>query len=355
MADQGLKIFPYISFRRWHDPRSGLRRGVAPPMISQGYTAIQNRPGLLIETHMLKPYRHRVRATYEMIRCSLEILNKTHRQLKELNRKADEFTASPEFRKKKQTVKFRLSEEDPVAVPFEGVEYEIETSDLTGGPWIKYDAGKPKTYILPLYHKNLPETEVALPEAYIIPPEWTDVISRLELHGVRVARLKQPAEIAVRSYRFHHYEWRATPYEGCQMLSDFDMDDIEDVRTFPAGSAVVDMNQRTARVIAHILEPGARDSYVSWGFFNPIFEQKEYAETYVMEKTARQMMKENPGLRDLFEKYLEENPGVKGRQWEMLNWFYMRSAYGDPHKDLYPVGRIYSRKVLNNLSLDDTR
>ena len=139
------------------------------------------------------------------------------------------------------------------------------------------------------------------------------------------------------------------------MLSDFDMDDIEEVREFPAGSAVVDMSQRTARVIAHILEPGARDSYVSWGFFNPIFEQKEYAETYVMEKLAREMIKEDPELQDLFKTYLEENPEIKDRQWDMLNWFYMRSPYRDRRKDVYPVGKIYSRKVLKNLSLDEAK
>ncbi|HKK10462.1 MAG TPA: M14 family metallopeptidase, partial [Bacteroidales bacterium] len=76
MFDAGFPVFPYVSFRRWHDPRSGLRTNIAPPRISQGYTALQNRPGLLIETHMLKPYKNRVESTYKMIELSLDLLTK---------------------------------------------------------------------------------------------------------------------------------------------------------------------------------------------------------------------------------------------------------------------------------------
>ena len=36
------------------------------------------------------------------------------------------------------------------------------------------------------------------------------------------------------------------------------------------------MNQRASRVAAHILEPKGPDSYVHWGFFDTIMEQKEY-------------------------------------------------------------------------------
>ena len=75
MKKSGFPVFPYVQFRNWHDPRSGLTLGVAPPMLSQGYSAVQNRPGLLIETHMLKPYKVRVNSTYTMLVHTLELLN----------------------------------------------------------------------------------------------------------------------------------------------------------------------------------------------------------------------------------------------------------------------------------------
>ena len=50
MEKSGNPIFPYVSFREWHDIESGLESWVTPPLLSQGYTAIANCPGLLIET-----------------------------------------------------------------------------------------------------------------------------------------------------------------------------------------------------------------------------------------------------------------------------------------------------------------
>ncbi len=351
MYAMDMPIFPYVSFRQWHDPRSGLYESVSPPMISQGYTAIQNRPGLLIETHMLKPYKPRVESTYEMIRLTMVVLNKEYDHLKKLNLKADQLVASQEFRDCKFGVKYSTSMKDSIIVEFKGVEYDIETSDFTGGPWFKYYKDQPKNYSLPLFNKCEASVEVDLPEAYIIPGEWEEVISHLIMHGVEIKRLKSPAQFMVQSYRFNHCEWGSTPNEGCHKLTKFDMESIEEKRMFPKGSAIIGMNQRTARIIAHVLEPQAQDSYVSWGFFNSIFEQKEYGETYVMEKEARSMMDEHPEMKEEFGKYLEKNPHIKGQQWPMLNWWYMKSKWADDRMNVYPVGKIYDSKVLNNLNL----
>jgi hypothetical protein len=109
------------------------------------------------------------------------------------------------------------------------------------------------------------------------------------------------------------------------------------------------MNQRTARVIAHIFEPDAPDSYVGWGFFNTIFEQKEYFETYVMEEYARKMIAENPSLKTEFEKRKKDDPEFAKDQYAQLQWFFERSPYWDSKKDVYPVGRISDRKVIEEI------
>jgi hypothetical protein len=72
----GFPVFPYIEFRNWHNPESGIEMSVGPPMLSQVYTSLRNRPGLLLETHMLKPYEQRVSATYEALKISIGILGK---------------------------------------------------------------------------------------------------------------------------------------------------------------------------------------------------------------------------------------------------------------------------------------
>jgi murein tripeptide amidase MpaA len=340
MFNDDMPIFPYVSFRNWHDPRSGLRESVAPPMLSQGYTAIQNRPGLLIETHMLKPYKPRVESTYAMVKYTMEIMNKECNTLCELNKKADDFCSSDLFRNEELAVRFYTSTKDSVMVDFLGVEYDIKHSDLTGGDWFVYYPDQPKTFKIPMFNTKLPAEKVKLPRAYLIPPEWIELINRLDLHGIEYERLKEDTWVEVESYKFKNYKWSPTPFEGRMMMQQFEMDTILENRLFVAGSVRVPTNQRTARVIAHILEPKAADSYLSWGFFNTTFERKEYVETYVMEPMARKMIAENPELEQEFKDWLKEHPEYKNNQWLQLFFFYEKTPYWDQQKDKYPIGRV---------------
>jgi hypothetical protein len=348
MDAAGYPVFPYVMFRRWHDPRSGLRSGVAPPRYSTGYTAAQNRIGLLVENHMLKDYQTRVSTTYELIKAICGILSEEASYLRDLNSLADQNTASPAFRKTPFPVSFTQGS-DSIMVDFRGVEYDVETSDLTGGPWFRYHTDKPADFQLPYFYQQVPDMTVMLPEAYILPPEWIEVINRLPLHGIYYTVLKDRASVQVQSFKFRDYKWRDTPYEGRFMLST-EWDTLNELREYPAGSVIIDMNQRAARVIAFIFEPSSSDSYLRWGFFNTIFERKEYFETYVMEGIAREMIEEDPELEKEFMQWKEENPAFAKNQWVQLEWFYKRSPWWDPKKDVYPVGKILDRLEIERLS-----
>jgi hypothetical protein len=111
---------------------------------------------------------------------------------------------------------------------------------------------------------------------------------------------------------------------------------------FPAGSVLVPLNQRASKIAIHFLEPMAPDSAVTWGFFDPIFEQKEYAEGYVLEKLARVMMEKDPKLREEFLKKLDSDPDFARDRRARLNFFYKRSPWWDEKIGLYPVGRLKS-------------
>ncbi|MBI5217616.1 MAG: M14 family metallopeptidase [Bacteroidia bacterium] len=347
MLEKNILIFPYVGFRNWHDPRSGLESWVAPPMLSGGYVAIQNRASLLIETHMLKNYQTRVNATYEILKQSLILLNREYKNLNQLVKNADEYTASQAFREKEFPLAF-TSSGDSTIVTFKGKEYTAIKSELTGGEWFQF-SDKPADMQIPYFNKQKISVAVKLPEGYIIPQEWAELIERLDLHGIKYSKLKEPKKIMVSSYKFKNVKFSAASYEGRQRLQSFDTDEIKEERMYPKGSAVIDMNQRTARVIAHILEPKAYDSFLNWGFFNSIFEQKEYGESYIMEKVAREMIASNKNLKSEFEKMKAEDKNFANDPWAMLNWFYNQSPFRDMHKDIYPVGRINDRKDVERL------
>jgi len=117
--------------------------------------------------------------------------------------------------------------------------------------------------------------------------------------------------------------------------------------TFPAGSVVVQLNQRLSKVAIHWLEPDAPDSALRWGFFDAIFEQKEYGEAYVLEKLARENMAKDPALKAEFEHRIASDPQFAASPSARLEFFYERSPWFQPnHVGEYPVGRLLSLEGL---------
>jgi len=192
------------------------------------------------------------------------------------------------------------------------------------------------------------------PRAYIVPAPWTPVIEVLQAHGLRLAKTSARYEAEVETYRCEGTVFSDRPFEGRQVLFDSgegggrhgatvgDCRLVRERLSFPAGSAVVPLDQRGARVAIHLLEPQAPDSLMAWGFFNALFERKEYAEPYVMESLARDMLEKDPKLKEEFERRLAEDKEFAASPEARLEFFYRRSPWWDDRLGLYPVGRLAS-------------
>jgi len=339
MDSSGFPVFPYIIFREWHDPRSGLISDVAPPMLSQGYVALRNRPGLLIETHMLKPYRQRVESSYECLLATMTILNREADSLKAHIARADQYVMSEKFRETPFTLQFDVSRNDSVMIDFKGVEYEEIHSEITGGKWFRYSS-TPASFRIPWFCTAVPTFIVNLPDAYVIPVEWKTVIDRLKLHGIQMKIIRQDTVIRVTSYKFKDPRWQSTSYEGHHPMTHIDYDTFTEDRKFPAGSVIVETVQPAARVIAQLLEPDGDGSLVYWGFFDAVFEQKEYAEYYILEPLAKKMLAEDPELKKEFTIKLASDSAFAQDQRRILYWFFERTPYWDLRRFVYPVARI---------------
>jgi hypothetical protein len=193
--------------------------------------------------------------------------------------------------------------------------------------------------------------EAAPPAAYIIPAQWTDVIGVLAAHQVVMQRTTKAWTGEVETYQCGGMVWQEPPYEGRHPTFNGEaMHDpgkfgscvlIRQKMSFPAGSAVVRLNQRLSKVVMEWLEPAAPDSALQWGFFDSIFEQKEYGEAYVLESLARQMMAKDPKLKEEFEKKVSSDPVFAGSPNARLEFFYERSPWFAANRvGLYPVGRL---------------
>jgi len=349
----GHVVSAYLNFKDDTDPSQGLTIGQDVPRFSTGYVNLQNRPALLLETHMLKDYRTRVLGSYEFLRAVLEVVNRDAARLVAMNREADAATIAT-GRRYDPTARFPLRlESDGSTEPFvfHGYKSTVTQSDVSGGRRIEYGR-EPIDMTVPRQTTLRVTLSVAPPLAYLVPAQWTPVIDVLRAHGLRVQKTARDWQGEVDTYRCDGVKWLDRPFEGRQVLfspgeggsrskaSGGDCVPARETMSFPAGSAVVRLDQRAARVAIHWLEPQAPDSAMTWGFFNAVFEQKEYAEAYVMETIARDMLAKDARLREEFERRLAEDKDFAASPESRLAFFYRRSPWWDRRVGLYPVGRL---------------
>ena len=338
----GNVISWYLEFIDNRDLELGTRDFNGSPRFSTGYVPLRNRPGILIETHMIKDYRSRVIGTHDFLKAALAEVNRDPERLRTLGREADERTVDagknydPDAR---FPIDFELTDE---ATPFalKAFKYETEQSDVSGDLRVVYGR-EPLDLTVPMYQTFSVKTAVAPPLRYIVPAQWTSVIDVLKAHGVRMKTLAAFTTLEVESYRFTNVTWPSEPFEGRHMPH-FDVEPTMETRSFPPGSKIVPMSQTLGRVILNLLEPHAPDSLARWGFFNAIFEEKEYAEHFVLEALAREMMANDPSLEREFRLLLASDAEFAASPSARLRFFYRRSPYWDPQMNLYPVGRIIS-------------
>src|SRR5207249_7495836 len=107
-----------------------------------------------------------------------------------------------------------------------------------------------------------------------------------------------------------------------------------------AGALFERIGQPGARLVMHLLEPQAPDSFAAWGFFNACFEQKEYLEPYVAERIARDMLAKQPQLGKEFSQRLKEDPAFAASPAARREFFLRRHSSWDSRLNLYPALRV---------------
>jgi hypothetical protein len=320
------------------DPMKGLAgvSGTAPPRFSTVYTTLQNRPGVLIEMHMLKDYKSRVEGNYEMLDAMIQKLNSENASLRSAVRLADQQTASglPHT----YALTYRGDTLPNHNVPYAGFRQKNEQSDISTATRRSYTRESFEASV-PAYDSVLVDKTVEMPFAYLIPQQYQTIIYRLKLHGIKFDRLTSAIDLEVERYRLTKPKWATSPFEGHIGVA-YTTEKFKEKASFPAGTVVVPMHQRTAKVAAQLLEPDAPDAFAGWGFFDAIFEQKEYAEDYVMETLSREMLQKDPKLRQEFDAKVAADSAFAKSPSARLNYFYEHSPYWDNQINLYPVARL---------------
>lgn len=334
---------PYLEFKDGRDPTKGIENFGSGPRFSTGYAAIRDRAGLLIETHMLKPYAVRVKGTYDIVRAVLDGINKDPGALLKASKDADAWAASrSEAPNATVPVTFQA---DPTPKPFtlKGYAFTQTKSDISGDTWIQYDPTTKKTYAIQSWLGLLPATSAPLPAAWAIPRQWTEVIARLDAQHIAYTTTTQPVTVTATQDMLTNPKWAEKPFEGHHMLRDVTITPTQATVTLPAGTVIVRSDNADAILSANLLDAHAPDSLLAWGYLDAIFEPKEYGEPRVIEALARKMIAENPALKTEFEAKLAADPAFAASPRARLSFFFEKSPWYTAQKvGAYPVLRLDS-------------
>jgi len=332
---------PYITFRQGNDPQSGIDFGNSQPRFSTGYAPLHCRPSILVETHMLKPYETRVRATYDLMVALLEEINARPEAL--LSAVADaEAEAIARGRQsdpaRREVVLRTRTTDQSVPFAFKGVVTRRDSSDITASFVPRYGT-EPEDLTIPLYRETAATLTVREPLGYLVPREWAMCRDRLEIHGVRFRRFAKAWSDSVEVQRIAAWSDSGPRFEGHDPIEVRRVTLERRVRSYRPGDLWVPLDQRSAMAAVQLFEAQAPDGLMYWNAFDTVFQQKEYAEDYVMEPIARKMLKDDPALAREFMTKLSSDSAFARSPDQRVNFFFLRSPWNDPEQNLHPVAR----------------
>ena len=335
LAGKNWDITPYVNvFNR--PPDNGFSQFMDYPRYSTGYTTLWNTLGLMVETHMLKPYKPRVEGTYELMKSMIDIAEAKGDKIRELRAASHKaFTTAKTYPVQWETDTAKTS-----VLSFKGYEASMKPSEITGAQRLYYDREKPFTKAVTYRNHYKATAEIAVPEAYILPQGWWPVIKRLEANNVEMKKLEKDTAISVEVYRIESYKTRSSAYEGHYLHYNTRVTATKEKVQFRKGDYMIPTLQPAFRYIIETLEPEAPDSFFNWNFFDTVLQQKEGFSPYVFEDTAKKMLEKDTVLRSEFESKKESDPTFSGNWYAQLNWLYKRSAHYEKAHMHYPVYRV---------------
>ena len=336
LQEKGIIITPYVNV--WgNTPEAGFSQFFDSPRYSTGYTTLFNTLGLMVETHMLKPYKIRVEQTYELLFSTFDFAEKNSKKIKDLRAKATEKILA----KKKYPIQFTVDKENYRTLNFKGYEGEMMDSKVTNGQRLFYDKNKPFDKEVNYYDEFTATKEITIPHAYILPKGWHDIIERLNNNKIEYSKLEKDTVISVTVNHIKDYETRNSPYEGHYLHYNTSIvASVEDIN-FKKGDLYIPTSQNGVRYLLETLEAEATDSFFNWNFFDTILQQKEGYSAYVFEDVAEKLLTENRALKKEFEEKLTADKEFAKNPRAQLDFIYKNSPnYEKAHLRL-PVFKIY--------------
>ena len=338
LLQKKIEMTPYVNV--WDGtPDKGFQQFFESPRFATGYTSLFNTIGFVVETHMLKKYAARVKATYDFMTETIAYTELNFKKIKQLRIENEQQYAAG----KTYPVKWVIDSTKVSQLSFLGYEGSYKKSDVTTGNRLFYDRKKPYKKDVPYLDTYEPVKEITIPNAYIIPQGFWNVIDLLKSNHIEFRQVKNDTVIEVESYHIADYKTATNAYEGHYPHRETKVTPKTVKLSFRSGDYIFPTNQKGVKYLLETLEPETIDSYFNWNFFDTILQQKEGYSDYVFEDLAAQLLNENPILKADFEKEKSGDPKFAANAEAQLDWVYKNSVCYEKAHLQYPVYRILQK------------
>jgi hypothetical protein len=336
LEKKGVFITPYVNV--WGTtPEVGFSQFFDSPRYSTGYTTLFHTLGLMVETHMLKPYKIRVEQTYELLYSIFDFTQENSANIKDLRSEATQEILA----KKTYPIQFKVDKEKYSDLSFKGYEGEMIDSKVTNGKRLFYDKNKPFEKVIKYYDEFVVTKEITIPKAYILPQGWYNIIDKLVSNKIDFTRFKNDTTIAVEVNYIKDFETSKMPYEGHYLHSNTTVAKSSEKIKFKKGDIYIAINQNGIRYLLETLEAEATDSFFNWNFFDTILQQKEGYSGYVFEDVAAQLLVENSAIKKAFEAKLASDADFDKTPNAQLDFIYKSSTYYEKAHLRLPVFKVF--------------
>ena len=328
-------ITPYVNlFNR--TPETGFSQFMDYPRYSTGYTTLYNTLGMMVETHMLKPYKQRVEGTYELMRSFINIAENDASKIKELRKNSfNNFTTGNSY-----PITWTIDSSKTATLQFKGYEGTMEPSNITGASRLKYHRDQPFTKPVIYYNEFKAVESIKIPSAYIIPKGYWNVIDQLKNNQITLTEVKKDTLISAEVYKIKNYETFNNPYEGHYPHYNTQVETFEEEVSVKKGDFMVSTQQPGIRYLLETLEPMAVDSFFNWNYFDTILQQKEGFSPYVWEDLAEAFLNEHPEIKTEFEIKKSNEPNFAANWFAQLDWIHKQSSNYEKSHLRYPIVRV---------------
>lgn len=312
------------------EPTKGIRQAPEGPRYSTGYGDFIGVPTVLVENHMMKPYRQRVLGTYVLLEAALKLAGQDAGAIAQA--KASDRASRPAE---------MLTRWKPAAQPigwverFKGIAFDTYVSPASGRREQKW-LGRPVDWRMPIIGQEPVET-VRLPRAWWIPAGQAEVIDRLTLHGIQYDVLDAPRTLTLDRARL--VDPQSMSVRDARIPLDTKLRHETVTETLPAGTVRVPADQPLGLLAAALLEPESQDSFLAWGFFPEILAAPSGAEDFVRAPIAEALLAADAQLRAEFEAKLAADAIFAADGDARLDWLSARLPDRSPYHHLYPVLR----------------